>query len=147
MPGNKARLKTDKTITVDDLQEMLHKICQVAGTSDLVQLFKPVKVAGIVDDCSPTKAIVTLVEMSKIVNVVLDWASNTKLPKKHLESALIADNAVDGRRWHFSHMRLLDAATDLGTLIRTLMSKLRDLAVSTTAYRRAIAQAFCFMRF
>ena len=132
------RLKCDKGITVETLEALVEKIMDVAGSNDLEAIIKPLRVS-ITDSLGPSKCMPLLANMAWVAHEILKVAPNTKLPKKSLECAL--ENVNSRRRWFFGHVRLENAACNVGGAVRLMMAKLHDMRSDGNIRRRAMEKA------
>ena len=133
------RIKADPELTQDDLVGMLRDVMTAVGSCDLVMLLSAVRDGNWDDNTTPSKVVKTICDLYPAMKIFLQVCPNTRMPKKKLETSLVALNAVQGTRWCFEHRRLVDVATDVGGGIRLLLSKLREISKDKDVYRRAAA--------
>ena len=130
------KLLADPSITVTELFLCLERYLKLRGTNDLVQLLKCTK--GKTENDSATKWGNVFLELKELLLDLIKLCPNTVLPRQKLVSALQKLNEDQDRRWHFTNRTLFTAATEVHKVIRTVLSKLREIAKSKDAFHRFV---------
>ena len=76
------RLKVDKDVTHTEITNMLHAICDIHGTSDLVFVFGYVGESKYDESTAANKFAPVIASMPDTISAMLQVAPTTKLPKK-----------------------------------------------------------------
>ena len=113
---------------------MLCAFFKTRGTNDLVALMKCMQ--GKSENDTPTKFGPVFLELRELLLDLIKLCPNTVLPRIRLIQALEYLN--QDRRWHYTNRTLTTAATEVHKVIRTVLSKLREIAKSKDAFHRFV---------
>ena len=134
VPPHKLRGDSDPTVTVALLEEAISTfMSEAVEHRDLQQVFRVMEMAG-GWNTAPSKFVAAIAKLKRFYKLMFSVCRNGLIPIKMLEEALKnLENYQDkqGARiyhWNFLGRPIAQAASNLGLVMRTGASKLRDLA-------------------
>ena len=137
------RLVPDPSITIPKLIAMLKAFQRIRGSNDITLALRDLKKC-ISWSCASSRCINAICGLNDLFELAMELGENGMLPRAGLRDALIRLNTEKDdkgdvpHRWNFSVRADSDAASELGTIIRTGLRKLRDCKKSESEYSRAL---------
>ena len=137
------RLVPDPSITVPKMIAMLKAFQRSRKSNDLALHLRDLKNC-ISWSCAMSRCIKAICELNDLFELALTLAENGMLPRAGLRDALVRLNTeTDSKgdaphRWNYTVRADFDVASELSTIIRVGLRKLRDCKKSECDYSRAV---------